>query len=288
VLARVHGERNPALQRELREAIRRGELALHHQPKLDLTTGEVPSAEALLRWQSARRGTVPPGEFLPQIEETDFMDELTIHVVDLAAQQLAAWHAAGIDVTLSVNISPRTLRDAQLPRRLGMILERHGVAPEQMVLELTETAVMERAESERRALDELALRGFEISIDDFGTGRSSLERLDRLPLDELKIDRAFVARMEETGDTTLVTAMIRLGHELGMRVVAEGVESRRTIDRLRDLGCDLVQGYAISRPVPDPELRTWLLDRAERAQRVTRSGHATGGKVPRGGHREGE
>ena len=147
---------------------------------------------------------------------------------------------------------------------------------------------MERPEIERRTLDALVARGFRLSIDDFGTGRSSLERLDRLPVHELKIDRAFVARLEETGDTTLVSAMVRLGHDLGMKVVAEGAESRRCVDRLRDLGCDLVQGYAISRPLPPVELRPWLDARAERDRRVTRVQDAQPGKITEGGQQRGE
>jgi diguanylate cyclase len=201
---------------------------------------------------------VPPGEFLPQVEETELMDELTEHVVGLAAEQLAAWRAEGIDLTLAVNVSPRLLGHPELPEELGEILGRRGVEAHEAIIELTETAVMERHEVERQTLDALSRCGFVLSIDDFGTGRSSLDRLDRLPVDELKIDRAFIARMEETEETTLVSAMIRLAHELGMRVVAEGVESRRTVETLRELGCDLVQGYAISRPVPDDELRRWL------------------------------
>ena len=257
-LAKAHADRHPGLQRELRGAMRRGELALHYQPKLELATGAVPSVEALLRWQPPGRGTVPPGEFLPQIEDTALMDELTEHVVGLGARQLAEWRADGIDVTLAINVSPRLLGYPELPGRLGDILGDRGVEAEEAIIELTENAVMARHDVTRQTLDELVNCGFELSIDDFGTGRSSLDRLDRLPVDELKIDRAFIARMEETEETTLVSAMIRLAHELGMRVVAEGVESRRTVDLLRSLGCDLVQGYAISRPVPDDELRRWL------------------------------
>lgn len=257
-LAKAHADRHPGLQRELRAAMKRGELALHYQPKLDLVTGTVPSAEALLRWQPPGRGTVPPNEFLPQIEDTDLMDDLTEHVVGLAAKQLAAWRADGIDLTLAINVSPRLLGTPKLPAVLDDILGGSGVEAQEAIIELTETAVMERHDVERQTLDELVRCGFVLSIDDFGTGRSSLERLDRLPVEELKIDRAFIARMEETQETTLVSAMIRLAHELGMRVVAEGVESRRTVETLRGLGCDLVQGYAVSRPVPDAELRRWL------------------------------
>jgi EAL domain-containing protein (putative c-di-GMP-specific phosphodiesterase class I) len=274
-LARGHAERAPGLQRELREAMRRGELVLHYQPKLDLATGEIPGVEALLRWQSPRRGTVPPGEFLPLVEDSALMDELTEHVAALAAAQLGAWNAAGVGLSIAVNISPRTLADPELPGRLAALLEAYGLPPSQMVLEVTETAVMEPVD-ERRPLEALVGRGFGIAIDDFGTGRSSLERLDRLPVDELKIDRAFIARMEETEDTTLVTAMIRLGHELGMRVVAEGAESRRTVELLRELGCDLVQGYAVSRPVPAATLRRWLDDREERSRRLMRTVHPSG------------
>jgi EAL domain-containing protein (putative c-di-GMP-specific phosphodiesterase class I) len=287
-LARAHAERHPGLVRDLREAMRRRELALHYQPKLDLATGEVPSAEALLRWESPRRGTVPPGEFLPLVEETDVIDELTTYVAELAAAQLAAWRSAGIRLTLAINVSALTLRDPELPTRFGDILRRHGVEPETVILEVTETAVMERHEVGRHKLDRLSECGYAISIDDFGTGRSSLERLDRLPVDELKIDRAFIARMEETEDTRLVTAMIQLGHDLGMRVVAEGVESRNTVELLRVLGCDLVQGYAISRPVPDGQLRRWLAERRERTQRLARSVHPSRGKGPEGGRLEGE
>lgn len=288
VLSRLHRERHPALEGELRDAMRRGELRLHYQPKLDVRGGGVPCVEALVRWHSPRRGPVAPGDFLPQIEETELIDELTAHVAGLAAAQLGAWAAAGLDLDVAINVSPRTLGNAELPDQLAALLLAHGVEPARMILELTETAVMERPEVERRTLDALAARGFRLSIDDFGTGRSSLERLDRLPVHEVKIDRAFVARLEETGDTTLVSAMIRLGHDLGMKVVAEGAESRRAVEHLRELGCDLVQGYAISRPLPPAELRAWLDARAERSRRVTRVQEAKPGKIHEGGPQRGE
>ena len=289
VLSQLHRERHPALEGELRDAMRRGELRLHYQPKLELRTGRIPCVEALVRWQSPRRGPMSPGDFLPQIEETDLIDELTAHVAGLAAAQLGAWAAAGLELDVAINVSPRTLANADLPDQLAAILLGHGVDPQRMILELTETAVMERPETQRRTLDALAARGFRLSIDDFGTGRSSLQRLDRLPVDELKIDRSFIARLEETGDPTLVCAMIRLGHDLGMLVVAEGAESRRAVEQLREFACDLVQGYAISRPLPPAELRVWLDARAERSRRVTRVQDAKPGKIiDKGGQQRGE
>jgi diguanylate cyclase (GGDEF)-like protein len=233
---------------ELRQAIEGGELELHYQPKLDLRTGTIVGAEGLMRWMHPTRGIVPPDEFVPLAERTGLIVGLTAVALDQALATARDLVAAGYHLRLAVNLSALNLADDLLPDRVARALEQHDVSPGLLTLEITEGSMMadaERAIAVLRRLDDL---GVELSVDDFGTGYSSLSYLRRLPVGELKIDRSFVLAMS-TEDDTIVRSTIDLGHNLGLKVVAEGVEDDATAEHLVALGCDLAQGYGIARPM---------------------------------------
>ncbi|MCU1589449.1 MAG: Diguanylate cyclase protein [Frankiales bacterium] len=237
---------------ELRAAVGGGGgLHLVYQPTVDLTSGAVVGVEALARWNCPGRGLVQPADFIPLAEGTGLIGPLTEHVLHLALAQCRVWMDDGLALPIAVNLSARNLLETDLADRVGAALAQHGVPAELLVLEITESAVVEdpvRAEQIVRALVGLGVR---IAIDDFGTGYSSMAALTRLPLDCLKVDRSFVADLDTDGPgAVIVTASIRLAHDLGMRVVAEGVETPAQLDRLGELGCDVVQGYLLARPLP--------------------------------------
>jgi EAL domain-containing protein (putative c-di-GMP-specific phosphodiesterase class I) len=264
-LAERYRSAHLGLQRELRRALHRDELVLHYQPKLDLRTGRVYGVEALLRWNHPRRGMVPPLEFLPAAEETSLALPLTIRVFELALARLATWRREGLDLSVAINVAPAVLAEPELPRQIQRLLGKHGVRAGDVTLEITESAIGQAPVLP--ALTQLRSLGFELSIDDFGTGHSSLVRLDTLPIDELKIDRSFINKLAAGGASTLVTAMIRLAHELGLCVVAEGVETQAITQTLADLGCDSIQGYHLARPLPEADVPSWLRS-AQAAQKA--------------------
>jgi diguanylate cyclase (GGDEF)-like protein len=246
-----------SLLTELRRAVDQGELRLFLQPKVTLSDGGAHAAEALVRWEHPQRGLVPPMQFIPFAEQTGYIRQLTLWMFDAAARLMATPEAAGLRI--SVNLSTRDLLDLELSRRLGRMLETHGVAASAFCLEITESAIMDDPQRAEAMLNRLSEQGFKLSIDDFGTGYSSLAYLKRLPVDELKIDKSFVMGMEQDeGDAIIVRSTIDLAHNLGLSVVAEGVENAGILERLRTLGCDEVQGYHISRPMPAPAFMEWL------------------------------
>lgn len=246
-------------QLRLMRAIKHEQLLLHYQPKIDLGSGRTIGVEALVRWDDPARGLVPPGVFLPAAEaDTAVIDALTVRVFELACAQQQRWTARGIDLPIAINLSARNLLDERLPAKLASILEIHETTASRFTLEVTESAVMEDVGNSRRALDRLTEMGFRISVDDFGTGHSSLVRLELLPIDEFKIDRGFILGMAAGGRSAIVRAIIGIARELELTVVAEGVEDALTMDRLRLEGCDQAQGFHICRPVPAEELETWL------------------------------
>jgi diguanylate cyclase (GGDEF)-like protein len=250
-----HSVQRLSLMGELRRALETDELRLAFQPKVELRSGRIAGCEALVRWQHPRLGTVEPGEFVPIAEQTGAIRHLTRWVLEHALAQLAEWEGAALELGVAVNISALDLHDRQLPRRLEESLARHGVPAARLVLEVTESAMMADAELARRVLEEVAGLGVTVSVDDFGTGYSSLAQLKRLPVHELKVDRSFVMELERESDVArIVLAAIEMGHALGMRVVAEGVETRATLDRLREMGCDLAQGYYLGQPMSAGEL----------------------------------
>ncbi|MDQ6680625.1 MAG: EAL domain-containing protein [Pseudomonadota bacterium] len=243
---------------ELRQAVDRNELRLYLQPQLALDSGKLVGAEALVRWQHPERGLVPPFKFIPFAEQTGFIRVLTIWVFGEAARQSRELHDLGLDLVISVNLSTRDLIDADLPQKFALLLAEHGVAASAFCLEITESAIMEEPQRALATLERLSAAGFRLSIDDFGTGHSSLAYLKRLPVHELKIDQSFVLNMKtDTRDAAIVRSTIDLAHNLGLSVVAEGVETAEVWDLLRDLHCDLAQGYHMGRPMPADELPGW-------------------------------
>jgi diguanylate cyclase (GGDEF)-like protein len=244
---------------ELRRAIEGGELRLYLQPKVDLRRNEVLAAEALVRWQHPQRGLVPPMQFIPFAERTGFIRALTAWVIEASADIARQAREAGVPLRLSVNLSARDLMDQDLPAKTMALLQRHGVPAEALCLEITESAIMDDPQRALHTLETLHRLGFKLSIDDFGTGYSSLAYLKRLPVQELKIDRSFVAAMErDADDARIVRSTIELAHNLGLSVVAEGVETAKTWKLLDTLGCDEAQGYYIGRPMPAAEFMAWL------------------------------
>ena len=243
---------------DLRRAVDQGELRLYLQPKVALHVGGGVAAEALLRWQHPQRGLVPPMEFIPFAEQTGFVRQLTLWVFEQVAALLAQGGARALGLRVSVNLSTRDLLDPELSLRLGAILERHQVSAEYFCLEITESAIMDDPQRAEAMLNRLAQQGFKLSIDDFGTGYSSLAYLKRLPVNELKIDKSFVLGMQAgSGDVQIVRSTIDLAHNLGLTVVAEGVEDAALLERLRAMACDEAQGYHISRPMPAEQFLEW-------------------------------
>ncbi len=261
-----HSPSRLALLGELRQALQEDQLVLYYQPKVDVALGRVTGAEALVRWQHPERGLVPPGEFIPVAEGTGLILPLTMYTLEAAVAQARAWLDAGHTIQVAVNLSPRCLLEPALPDQVRRLLDRHGLPARLLRLELTESTVMADPERALAALTELRDRGVAISIDDFGTGYSSMSYLKQLPVDELKIDRSFVMDMLADGhDAVLVRSSIDLGHNLGLAVVAEGVEDEETLSALRALGCDVVQGYHLARPMPASAFTDWVVSRVPTA-----------------------
>jgi EAL domain-containing protein (putative c-di-GMP-specific phosphodiesterase class I)/GGDEF domain-containing protein len=253
----------PALDRlilagQLRRGIERGELTLEYQPKRALAEGTADAAEALVRWRHPTLGPLAPGAFIPLAEETGLIRGLTRWVLDAAVGQLAEWHAGGRTMRLAVNVSARDVADLAFPAYVEELLGRHEVPASSLQLEITETELLGDASAAGQVLDRLARIGVSWAIDDFGTGYSSLAQIQRLPVDEIKIDRSFVAVMDRNPtDDAIVRTTIDLARALGLRVTAEGVETGATLERLTALGCDYAQGYFVGRPAPAEDMRTW-------------------------------
>ena len=253
---------------DLRRAIDRGELRLHYQPKADLRTGEIHGVEALVRWAHPDRGLIPPDEFIPPAQKTGVIGPLTLFVLDEALRQCRTWALQGMELCVAVNLSTRNLLDTHLPDTVGELLARWEVPARLLELEITESTILADPVRAMQVLSRLDGMGVRIAIDDFGTGYSSLAYLKRLPVDELKIDKSFILGMDESeNDAVIVRSTIDLGRNLGLRVVAEGVESAQAWSRLSQLGCNVAQGYYLSRPVPAEELTEWLRERAAGAAR---------------------
>jgi diguanylate cyclase (GGDEF)-like protein/PAS domain S-box-containing protein len=246
----------------LRRAIADDELTLYYQPKVDCRSGAVAGVEALVRWQHPQQGLVPPDRFIPLAEQTGLIRPLTRWVLNAAISQTSNWHEQGLMLSVAVNLSAHDLQDAQLPARVAELLTRHHVGAEWLKLELTESALMADPTQALQVLTELCELGVRIAIDDFGTGYSSLGYLKHLPAHEIKIDRSFVADMAaQARDRAIVRSTIDLGHNLGLSAVAEGVEDQRTLDLLGGLGCDLAQGFFLSRPLPPAKIADWCNER---------------------------
>jgi diguanylate cyclase len=248
-----------ALLGDLRRAISGGELFLHYQPKISASTGELHSVEALVRWRHPTRGLLPPAEFIPLAESTAVIHPLTAEILRQALQQARAWLDQGWRIPVAVNISARSLVDHTFAAQVGSLLHSMGVPASLLSLELTEGAIMVDPRNALAVLQSLHVMGVGLSIDDFGTGYSSMAYLKDLPVQELKIDRSFVMGMATAdSDAVLVRSAIDLGHNLGLHVVAEGVEDAATQQALTAMGCDLLQGYHVRRPVTAADLGPWI------------------------------
>jgi diguanylate cyclase (GGDEF)-like protein/PAS domain S-box-containing protein len=247
---------------ELRRALDQRELVLYYQPKAALSDGTVNSVEALVRWIHPKRGLVPPDEFIPLAQQTGLIKPLTLYVLDEALAQCRAWEEVDLTLSVAVNLSTRNLLDVDFPDDVTKLLEKWEVRPDLLELEITESTMLADPVRTKLVLDRLAGLGVRLSIDDFGTGYSSLAYLKRLPVNELKIDRSFVMNMsQDDDDAVIVRSTIDLGRNLGLEVVAEGVEDEETWRALGSLGCHVAQGYYLSRPVPAEELTSWLRGR---------------------------
>ena len=263
----VHGDdevhrHRLAILGDLRRAIGADELELYYQPKVALPSGRVVGCEALVRWRHPQKGFIPPAQFVPHAERTGLIHMLTAWVLGTAFRQQSCWQAAGLNLDVSVNVSPADLSDPGFADSVAALLARTGANASRIVLELTESAAMKDLPNTLRVMERLRVLGVRFSIDDFGTGYSSLAHLRRLPVDEIKIDRSFVQELEaQRADDVIVRSTINLGHALNLKVVAEGVEVAASWEALHHLGCDLVQGYFVAKPMPQAEFTQWASDR---------------------------
>ena len=256
-----------SLQHDLRHALERGELQLHYQPKIDARQGRLQGVEALLRWQHPTRGMVGPNVFIPIAERFGLINGLGNWVIEESCRQMRVWADEGLSMNVAINLSVHQLRTEELVPRIESALARYQVMPSQLLCEITESVAMEDIESTQRAFEALSRIGVYLSIDDFGTGYSSLSYLRQLPARQLKIDRSFVADIEVRPDArAIVSAVIQLAHQLGLRVVAEGVETEGQRDILLVLQCDELQGYLLARPMAVEALDDWLQKQPPDAQ----------------------
>src|SRR5260370_27590732 len=239
---------------ELRRAIDRGQLVLHYQPKVDLSSGQLTGVEALVRWQHPQRGLLVPDDFVPLAEQAALIESLSKWVLRTALGQAGAWRRAGFDIPVAANLSMRSLQDERLPDRVAQLLTEFDLPPSLLVIEITESTLMQDPSRTLGILERLRETGIRVAIDDFGTGHSSLAYLKQLAVDEVKIDRAFVQEIvtDET-DRIIVRSTVDLAHSLGLQVVAEGVQNKMTAALLASLGCDQAQGFLISPPLEGDE-----------------------------------
>jgi diguanylate cyclase (GGDEF)-like protein len=272
-----HSRERLALAADLRAAFERQELWLAYQPQVDIAAGVIDGAEALIRWNHPAHGAVPPPELLGVAERVGLMPRLTEWVLEHAVAQAAAWRRRGIVVRVAVNVSAITLGDENLPQHIAEVLARHNLTPENLVIEVTEDAVMRDPRRSIAILERVKAVGVAIAVDDFGTGHSSLEQLRRLPADELKLDRSFVQPMaQDAADAAVVRSVVDLGRALGLRVVAEGVETPEIFRALQAMGCDIAQGFGFARPMPPAQFERFVCEPSEGARRVVREIHAAG------------
>ena len=263
-----HSPERLGLLGELRRAIDGDELLLHFQPKVGMPDDEVCGVEALVRWLHPERGLVQPGDFIPVAERTALIRPLTRWVIDAALAQVRHWQDSGRTLRVAVNVSARNLLDEGFVDEVVELLARWDVPASSLELEVTESAIMADPERAQRILERFAALGFTLSIDDFGAGYTSLAHLKKLPVHQLKIDRSFVSQMvTDRSDAVIVQSVVELGRNLGLTTVAEGVEDRETWDQLAELGCDVAQGYFLSRPLPAEALEAWF-DAARAGLRV--------------------
>lgn len=252
-------------EEDLRQAIASGDLIAFFQPQVELASRSVVGAEALVRWQHPEYGLIPPVSFISLSEQTGLIDAIADIVLQQAVTQCRAWHDAGMPLRVSVNISPKTLRDLSFPEKLLGLMEENDLDPSYLVVEVTENVMMDDFSKSLDILTRIRMKGIQLSIDDFGTGHSSLAKLARIPFTELKIDQSFIKNIDHDKDSrTIAKLSVTLAHELNMSVVAEGIETEAVWNTLAELGCDEAQGYWIGRPMPPEEFLGWSEDWLER------------------------
>jgi EAL domain-containing protein (putative c-di-GMP-specific phosphodiesterase class I) len=250
-----------ALVVELRNAIERDELELYYQPKLHLKSGLMTRAEVLIRWNHPKRGLLSPAAFIPIAERTGVIRAMTDWIFDRTLKQIRTWHDEGAPVHVAVNVSAKSLQEQTLPTKVHDLLQKWHVDPRFLKIEITESSIMADPAHALAIMSLVQSLGVRLSVDDFGTGYSSLSHLRQLPIDEIKIDKSFVTGMRNSdADATIVRTVIDLAHNLGKQVCAEGVEDEATWDLLGELGCDLAQGYWISRPMKAADFMKWLVE----------------------------
>jgi diguanylate cyclase (GGDEF)-like protein len=266
---RSDGGKRLALIGELRSALDQRQLVLYYQPKVELPSGRVKGVEALVRWQHPRGGLLAPDEFIPLLEQSSLLRPVTFYLLEMALHDCGAWRAQGLDLNVAVNLSMRNLLDARLPAELSSLIRKLGLTPSSLELEITESMIMSDSERIMRVCTLLRRHGFTLTVDDFGTGYSSLAYLKRLPVSALKVDKSFVTAMDagDADSTTIVRSTVDLAHNLGLAVVAEGVETEAAYNKLTSLGCDQAQGYFIGRPMPQDRLLSWLQEAGRPARR---------------------
>jgi diguanylate cyclase len=254
-----HSVRRLSVLSDMRHALVSDEIIVHYQPIVDLDDLSVTGAEGLVRWQHPEHGLIPPGAFVQTVEQTGLIGPLTRHVLEHSIAECASWRKGGRELSVAVNLSVRNLLDRDLPKEIERLLATYSLPPEALQLEITESMIMSDPDRALATVTRLSDLGVRMSVDDFGTGYSSLANLRRLPIDELKIDRSFVSPMlRDESDLIIVRSTINLGHDLGLKIIAEGVEDGATLHELAVLGCDLAQGYHLSRPMPADAFGTWL------------------------------
>jgi diguanylate cyclase (GGDEF)-like protein len=262
VYASKHNQHSPArlgLVGETRRAIDKGEMVLYFQPEVELATGETPRVEALVRWEHPTRGLLLPEAFIPIARQSALIRPITRYVLDAALEQCRAWQDAGIDVAVAVNLAGRDLADSRLEEEVSDALRRWKLEPHLLELEIPESAVMSEPERVQKMLTRLSRRGVRLAVDDFGSGYASFNQLKQMPVDVLKIDKSFVENLGSNDeDDAIVRSTIDLAHSLDIVVVAEGVEKEEILGRLTEFGCDMAQGFCLSRPVPADELTSWF------------------------------
>ncbi|QEX17788.1 diguanylate phosphodiesterase [Hypericibacter terrae] len=255
-VASCRGEISEAM---LEEAVEREELDLHYQPYLDLQSRRIIGAEALVRWQHPQRGPIPPSAFIPMAEKSALIGKVTDLVLAKAVAQAARWNDRLAPLDISINLSARSIQDVTFPEQILRLCRQHSLNPARIVFEITETAAMQDPVMLMDVLTRLRLKGIRLSIDDFGTGYSSLAQLRRLPFSELKIDLSFVSTMMASRDSEIIVkTIIDMARNLGLRTVAEGVETPTILERLGELGCNVAQGYLIGRPMTAPQIPSFL------------------------------
>jgi diguanylate cyclase (GGDEF)-like protein len=261
-----HSPERLALMGDFRHAISRDELRVYYQPKLNLKTNQIFGVEALVRWQHPDLGLIMPDRFIPMAEQTGAVRPMTLWMLEHALQQCLEWRRHGVELVAAVNLSPRNLQDPELPERVRSLLDLLGAPPQMLELEITESVIMSDPLRSLQVLTRLNRMGLRLAVDDFGTGYSSFSYLRKLPVHEIKIDKSFIDDMVHQHDEVIVQSTIELAHNLGLTVVAEGVQDEETLNRLRELGCDTAQGDYLSVPLDGPHVLPWL--RAREAHQV--------------------